>query len=482
MQENTLFSNRSKSRDYLLWTVALVSFFNPCVNIIDIFPDFIGCLILAGLFASPALVAPYFSEARAWLLRAAAVSALKIPALAIVVVIRSGNTQDNDVIALVALIFLALDLICLIPAISNIFSALFYLGERGDASSLLKGDGRHSPEGIKSLCIAFVIIRGAASALPELLRLTRAVELGDSSTVIMRGSRFYPYAVVAAAVISLAVGILFLIRCLGYLRAIRKEGKFYPSLEALADMNTVAELKSRQDAVSNRRMGIFLTLSALLTFEISFSNLGEVNLLPPTVSAIFLILALFSLIRLTGATGRPAVLCRAVAIIYGILTLPTYILQLLFHDEYAFRDLVDGGSRKARAFYGAITALSAVELVFGILAIAVLFFLLRGYTDRLVIKLDKDTLSPVDLDRRRGLIIKCGVLCSLFALVFLSRFIQVVLRGAQVAVSTGGDASHSSIIYAQSAPWFSVVATLLTVACTLFSVYLIGTLREERAL
>lgn len=482
MNENALFSNRSKRRDYILITVALVSLFNPCVNIIDILPDFIGLLILAGLFATPSLVAPYFSEARSWLLRAAAVSALKLPALAIVVVIRSGNTQDNDVIALVALIFLALDLICLIPAINNIFSALFYLGERTDASSLLRGDGRHSPEKIKSLCIAFVIIRSLASTLPELLRLTRAVELGDTSTVIMRSSRYYPYAVVAAVAITLTIGIFFLIRCIGYLNAIKKEGKFLSALESLADMNALDELKRKQDEVSYRRMVIFITLSAILTLEISFSNLGEVNLLPPTVSAIFLILAVFSLVRLTGVAGKLKAVCHISALAYAIFTLPTYILQLVFHDEYSFVDLVDGGSREARALYGVITAMSVVELIFGLIVAALLFLLLRMYTDRRVIRLNKDALSRVDSDRRRGLLIKCGALCSLFGLIFASRFIQVILRGSQTAVSTGGDAQHSSIIYAQAAPWFSVVATVITVVCALFSVYLMNTLREEETL
>ncbi len=481
MQENTLFSEKRGRRDLALATVALITFFNPCVNIIDILPDFIGCLIIAHLLTAPSLVAPYFSEARTWAYRAAAVSALKLPTLVAVVMIRSQNTQDNDVIALVAIVFLTLELICFIPAVNNLFSALFYLGERTDAEALLRGDGKHSPDGLKALTLCFIILRGVLSALPELLRLTRAVELGDSTTVIARGSHLYPYAVLISVLITLAVGIIFLIRWTGYLKAIRSEGKFYSALASLTNECAMDELNKKQTARKSRRCGIYLTLACILTLELSFSDLGSINLIPPTLSALALTLTVFSLCSLTRVEGNLPNVAKLVAVLFCVTTLPSYILGIVFHDEYSFRDLADGGSRQARALYTAITVSSAVELLLSLATIAFTFILLRSYLDRCVIRINKDTLSRVDYDRRRTLTVKCAVLTGLMALISVGKFIQVILRSHQVAISTGGSLEHSSIIYSQSAPWFTVALAILTIISAIYAVYYIGILRDEES-
>ena len=116
------------------WLIfAVVMLFNPNVNLIDILPDFIGFFNLAKFFEKAADCAPYFEEARSAFMKLGYISLAKIPALAIVVIVRSGNVIDNDIIALMALIFAVLELLYLIPVTKSLFDALTYLGERSEA-------------------------------------------------------------------------------------------------------------------------------------------------------------------------------------------------------------------------------------------------------------------------------------------------------------------------------------------------------------
>ena len=85
------------------WLIfALIMLFNPNLQLIDILPDFIGFFILAKFIERAADAAPYFEEARAAFVKLGYISLAKIPALFVIVLVRSKNTLDNDIIALFA--------------------------------------------------------------------------------------------------------------------------------------------------------------------------------------------------------------------------------------------------------------------------------------------------------------------------------------------------------------------------------------------
>ncbi len=475
--ENSL-NSRTGRGTYALFTVALVCFFNPCVNIIDIFPDFIGCIILYAALRKASFAAPYFTEAREWLLRLAAVSALKLPALVAVVMIRSKNTLDNDVVALAALVFAVLEIICFIPAIGNLFSALFYLGERTDASALIKSERGASPESLKSFTVMFFIMKSVLSAAPELLRLTRAVELGDT-TVVARGSWMYPYAVLISAVCVLLIGAIWLTKAIRYLYSVLREGKFASAIDTLCDASAGAEYERTMQAARRGRIKLFTILACAMTIELTFKNLGDVNILPHTVGGIFLLLTLFELISLCKPSRAIKITAYVGSGLFLFLSALCYGITAVFLEEHTYSDLVEGGSAAARRAYSAVTISGAFELAAYLLTVAILALLLIKYIDKSIIKTGGEALSRVDLDRRKSLVIKTLALCSMLSLIGLGRFIQIILRGYQTAISTGGSPQHSSIIISQSLPWFGVVLTLLTVVCTIFAVYYFGILADE---
>ena len=127
----------NRKRFYSLIIFSLVLLINPNINVIDLMPDFIAWFILAKLFERAADSAPYFEEARVAFKRLAWVNLAKIPAFILVMLIRSKDTLDNNVYALASLSFAVIETLFIIPAVKNIFLALFHLGERTEAVSLI---------------------------------------------------------------------------------------------------------------------------------------------------------------------------------------------------------------------------------------------------------------------------------------------------------------------------------------------------------
>ena len=121
-------------RFYSLLILSAVFLTNPNINIIDIMPDFVAWFILAKLFERAADSAPYFEEARSSFLKLAWINLAKVPAFFLMITIRSKDTLDNNVFALFSLSFCAIELVFLLPAIKNLFTALFHLGERTSAN------------------------------------------------------------------------------------------------------------------------------------------------------------------------------------------------------------------------------------------------------------------------------------------------------------------------------------------------------------
>ena len=127
----------NKKKFYSLLIFSLVFLLNPNINVIDVMPDFISWFILARLFERAADSAPYFEEARAGFIKLGYINLAKIIGLLIIFFVKSRDTSDNNIFALVSLSFAAVELLYLFPTVKNIFLALFHLGERTEASALI---------------------------------------------------------------------------------------------------------------------------------------------------------------------------------------------------------------------------------------------------------------------------------------------------------------------------------------------------------
>ncbi len=108
--------------------VGLFLLFTPSINLFDLLRDFIGCtLILSALFDA-AEVLPYFGELKDKLKTYFWVSLSRYPALFAMMSIYSGDSSQRSIIAVFAVGYAIVDLICLIPAVDCFWGAFLYFG------------------------------------------------------------------------------------------------------------------------------------------------------------------------------------------------------------------------------------------------------------------------------------------------------------------------------------------------------------------
>ena len=459
------------------WLIfALVMIFNPNVNIIDFLPDFIGFFILAKFFERAADAAPYFDEAKKAFTRLCIISSAKLPALLIVTMIRSANTLDNDVVALMALVFAALELIYVIPAINNTFAALSYLGERSGARSLIRDDTVISTESLRSLTLTFAVMKCLFYTLPEFLRLTRSVDEG-STTSMLTGSRFYPWAVMASLILGFILGGVWLSRMRKYVKSIRTEGCFFSALEAMASEGSYAEFEKRIRERSIRRYFLIFVLAAALSVDLSFSNLNEINLLP---SFIFGILFTISLAGIAKQCSEAKINVRTSSVlgtIYCSASLVKYVFEVIFLSDYGYSALLDGKNIAALQQYRIIEIFSVIEGSLYIALIALFYVTMKKFCcEKLIRRAHDDAQRSAyyyELRRKTLTLSAIGLISGLVSII------NVFLNGDVKLIFTNANDVTMPTMVVSSLPWFGLVVTVFTIAYVFYSVYYFNLIKDE---
>ncbi len=458
---------------------ALVMLFNPNINIIDIFPDFIAYFILARLFDKAADCAPYFEEARSSFLKLAYLTLAKIPALVIITVVRSNNTLDNDIVTLFTLIFAVSELILLIPAIKNTFSALTYLGERTGAESLIKSDTLHSTESLRSFSTFFVIFKSVFCLLPELLNLTRSVEL-SSGMYMATGSKYYPFALLTALTLGLIIGIVWLTRTVKYVKCIRNEGKFYDSLYAMANESSLAEYEKRRKKRSIASTFLLFIIASVLTIDLSFDNLYEVNLLPNVLFVIFFTVALFKLCRHTGIAKSRIYAILALCAAYGIISVINSVFSFGFLTEHGYEALYESANATAAAEYRRIQILSVIETLMHVAAFVIFTLVMRKYSlENIGISPLSESYRPSDRQYHKEINARTYAYSAIAIISGMANLIKVISSGSVQLIFTDPNDVTQPTIYASAIPWISTAVTVVNIIFILYSVYYFNYIKSE---
>lgn len=458
---------------------ALVMLFNPNINLFDILPDFIGYFILARFFEKAADCAPYFEEARSAFVKLGFVNLLKIPAIVIMMTVRAGNTQDNDVVALMALVFATAEIILLVPAVKNIFDALSYLGSRTEAKSLIKSDSLVSTDSLRSFTLVFSIFKCAIYALPEMLRLTRSVEL-NSGTYVATGSDYYIFAVLASLILGFVVGGVWLARMKKYVRAIKAEGKFAESLASLASESSLEEYAKKCKYRSLSRTFFIFVLAATFSLDLTFKNYSEINLLP---GFIFGGLMLLGLIKLSAHTKGSAALKRLSVICglsYVTLSVITYIFSFNFLSDYGYSALTERSAAAAHASYRTVVILTSVETLCYLALIVVFALMMRKFTtESLGIHPSSASYRPSDKAYHKEINVKTVILSVIAALAGLLNLAKLISDGNVQLIFTNENDVTMPVIPVGAFPWLGLVLTVVTVIYIFYSVYYFGYIKDE---
>ena len=467
------FTEKKKGSFYGAILFSLIFLFNPNVSVIDILPDFVAYFVLARLFLYPSDCAPHFEEARLAFKRLGWLNFFKFFGFLVMILVKRENSSENDIIPLVTLVFAVLEVLLMVMAVKKTFDALFYLGNRSDALSTIRpffiGKIKIRPEDARTLSYFFAVFKCLVYFLPTPFLLTNTSLTPSGRLTLAKG---FIIVLLVSNLLGILVGIFWLITMRKYALSIKKEGKFFSTLDKLLkenfefDINKKIKLRSISFALS------VFSVASFFTLELSLVESYDVNLIPHFIYAALLLFAVYRLAQFTKG-AKYAYICGGV---YCLVSTVTYFVQSHFLTEYGYARLIT--SSKARAFYPVITALSIVEFAS---LIAFLFFIWRMLRSFIFAHtgIKEDSVSETGDSYFGSLLKKNLIFFTVGALAGLIKLISVIVHGSVKLVYANTEGELQAAVVSPAVEWIGLVVAIFAFVYIGITLYFISTLKDE---
>jgi len=465
------------------FTLALcvVFFANPTIRLFDILPDFVACFIIAKALRFVSDRAPFFAEARSAFIKLGIISIAKLPAFFVLISVRSANFADYDISALLTFSFAVIEALYFTSAISNLFSALFYLGERSNETVLLTpfkissneySDRKMKPELLKTITLVFTYFKLAAGSLPEMLLLSST---DDSGLVAgyTRGFIFYPYVLIILVILTVAFGVVYSKLFCAYIRAIRSWGKFHETADALVRDEAREELEKKIEKRNCRRGLDLMIIACVFLFALRFDNLGQINLVPICIFAPILVCSLSKLWR------KPTWLLPALisGTVFFITSLIYQIAEFRFLDNYSYDLMVTDKATKA-AYVPTMNSLFIATVAFIAFMICSASVLI-SYLKKKLIKPYEEGADRLRLDRFNIIRRRTVIWSIIGSLVMVCKFAECVFKYfPNVHAILSGNGQYEFITTALI-PWFSTVVFAVCGVFVAYTMYLVSSIKDD---
>lgn len=440
--------SKSAIRGAGLLTLAVIFFINPNIRMVDILPDFISCFIISRVLSYHADRAPFFSEARSNFIKLGIVSLFRIPAWYFVTTVRAGNVSDYDIIVLFTFVFSLIEAALFYFAIRDLFSALFYLGERSDAAALInpfkiskKGNRTFTPEKLRPIAIIAFAVKACGNALPEMLLLTKSVTTGAHIKVI-NWYALYPYAIILAVILVMWTGAVCAKRFCAYIRAIKSEGLFVAAADSLIDAERTEELRTRL-TIKRYKGGLnYLLIASLFTFVLRFDNLKQINLIPYFMMGVMMIICYLTL----NDKAKPYITLSCA--LFTLTALALQIVEASFLDNYGYEALYSGNA--ARASYIPVLICSLLCCISAIAFLSGMRMMLGKFAIEKAMPAHGDPVTEGEVRNKLNLWLVSGIImavCRCLETVF-SYYPDLII----IAMDDGFSNITTGLV-----PWFGVV-------------------------
>ncbi len=302
---------------YIVW--GLVFLMNPNFNIIDIFPDFIGyLLIIKGLY-KVASIYPHFRDASTYFRYLTIISVIKTLSMPVLFII---SATEITWILLLAFVFGCLEIFYGIQAFSKLFEGIYYSAERGDGSELFVGY-----DSIRIFTIIFACFKPIASVLPELTTLSSSEYGTVTETGIVSIAQLRLPLTILVVAIALIVGIVWFVMARKYFKGLLSDEKYLSSL---------AEKYSRFSIESPHLVDRRIVLSAISIFTVAafFAlelKLDGVNFVPNFIAGIFFIAAFRRVINIFPRLAKTGM---AISSVYTAVSAVSWGFSVFFTEKY----------------------------------------------------------------------------------------------------------------------------------------------------
>ena len=356
------------------WMMAAAFFlFDPFISIVDLLPDAVGYLLFLPAFRCLADMDERIADAVKGIRYLMLIGIARVVAL--LMAFGYVSPTEQPVFILLALFTLGvLNCIVLIPMWKNLCGGLLYLGSRNDAVAMFDRQGafgrkraRNAVERYTVFSIIYFVLRELLAILPEVTVLTSeqgGVEMDSAAAYY----DFVGLFRMAGSALSFIWGVIWLVMTVRLICKLKSDKPFFARLTE----KYRSEVLTRHDLFARRAVKnslLFLIVAAVLSVDL---YLDGVNVLPDTLSAVFLLLSVLAL-RRYASEGKnvPAVLAT---VGYALFAGLAWLLQV---TGYFKRDDVLDIHRSAETYtrWQITVVVQILSLVCFLLSV---FFILRS--------------------------------------------------------------------------------------------------------
>jgi len=453
--------------------VGCVFLCNPNLNLFDLLPDAVGYGLLLLAVRRASEVFQHFDTAYCNFQRLFWINIAKVPAILVMMYITGTNAAERGLITVFALSFAVLEWIFALPAFRALFEGFTYLGEREGVLCTLRTQDGKSVDKLSLLSIAFLIVKGACSFLPELVFLSSFEYNGSLEIGAVNPKVFYPFFTAVGLIVSLVVGLIWIFALKSYFGALRRDEQMQDLLAQKASL--LADELCASDE-KRRRRTFFFFLSAGFVFAVD-PLIGNRDLLPNAFAALAFFFA-FALAENEAASKKG----KLISLIYLALSVAENVLSASFFARFKLTDIAFRDAALGR--YIPVVGLRLLESAFFFLCVLLLMALLRQF----VLTHTGRGLRPQDLVIRNEVhatLLSRIKRLSVFSVIYaLLRPISAVLMTVTTShVVTEEEAnqfySEGETVYSSAFSWLWILLLVLGVALAVYAFYLIKEIKSE---
>lgn len=289
---------------------AAVFLANPCLNIIDILPDFLGYMFLLKGLEKWADLCPNVRDAVQGIAKLRWFMLIKMLAMALVPLV------DATYVLVFTFAFIMIELIYAIPAAGRVFDGLEYFGTRFDGKSVFRG-----LKDLRALTNIFFFVKSAFCLLPELCELSSY----EYSGIVTGGVQIDPSAyknplILLNLLVCTVLGLIWLINCIKYIKALSGDTGFLTRV--LEDYDR--EITNDMGLTVRRTLRSAFTL--IIAGSVFFVSLwiDGINIIPTFIGAALIVCAIIRLSRITPIAKS----LKVWAVIFTALSAASFIMMI----------------------------------------------------------------------------------------------------------------------------------------------------------
>lgn len=356
----------NKNVGFSLLPIAAFFLFEPGYAVYDLLPDFIGYIIVCIAIINLADLNSRVEDSFRLFRRAAMISVLRY--VAIYFLEKNFSAEEHSVGTLLfAFVFAVAELVTLIPAYKSLLDGILHLGMLYDGSAPYaqkRVRGANATEKLYRLTFALVTVRALAMTLPEFTTL-KTHSLYEFITLLR----------VFGVIVTLPIGIIWLVNFVKYCSSIRRDEAFIAKLTEKYTQN--AKTNPQFYVARTLRVGIGI-LSAALVLSLDFYS-NHINYIP---DLIFYALIIISAVILRGFSGKAKFLIAAGTVGGAVSVFNAYSASHFMDNFYFSAIIKDVEAYKAyytRFFAEIAEAITFIAVVFLILSVVSDVF--KSHTD-----------------------------------------------------------------------------------------------------